>query len=699
MYSFARTLLVLLLLLVAQSRAEVLTPAEREQFFARYFERLTAPLPLTRFRTGSQWLKRRAVLEQQVRRCLGLSPLPERVPLDPHVTGRIEHEDYTVERVYYQVLPSVYASGYLYVPRPHSAAAGASQSNPPAAAPPNPNPTPNPTPAPNPQSPRFPAILNPHGHWDQGALHPVVQTRCIALAKQGYVAFCPDSTHVADLAIGLCPIGLMTWNNMRAVDYLQSLDCVDPERIGCTGASGGGQQTMYLAALDARVKVPVPAVLVSYFRRILFVSEQTHCFCNHAPGIAAATDEHEIAAMFAPRPTRFICATGDWTKDFPKEEFPDIRHVFNLVGGEVDCVQFDKPHNYDQDSREQMYAWMNRYLKADTHAAPAKEPPVAPKEPQKLKALSGDVPGNLGLEAAAAWYRQQYMFRAPELRRPGEWRAYCKRLGSTARELLGENVPPAPLNARSRGPAEAQGLKAEQWLLDTEPAVTVPGWLFVPGSQPFAGASAHTRSPGGKEAPPQRARKSAAVVIVHPGGKAALLAERAGLVRALLARGVVVLALDPRLRGELQRKWYWNSVIWGRPEAGMAAHDLNCAGAWLRTRGEVDPQRVFVVGLGETGPFALFAAALDAHWAGAALDAVGPLYAEPGVTNSLPNVLRHGDLPQFASLIAPRPLWLNGTGARFAFTEAAYRTLAAPAALRCSDLPAAQFDALLPEWP
>jgi len=815
MNSFARAPLVALLLLVVQTRAEVLTPAEREQFFARYFERLTAPQPLTRFHTRSQWLARRAVLEEQVRRCLGLSPLPERVPLDPHITGRIEHEDYTVARVYYQVQPRIYASGFLYLPRLHSAATSASRSTPPAPAPPDPNLNPNPAPSRTPPSPRFPAILNPHGHWDQRALHPVVQTCCIALAKQGCVAFCPDSTHMADLAIGLCPIGLMTWNNMRALDYLQSLDCVDPERIGCAGASGGGQQTMYLAALDTRVKVPVPAVLVSYFRRILFVSEKTHCFCNHAPGIAGATDEHEISAMFAPRPTRFICATGDWTKDFPKQEFPDIRHVFNLLGGDVDCVQFDKPHNYDRDSREQMYAWMNRYLKGDTNAASPKEPPVTPEAPQKLKALSADVPGNLGLEAAAAWYRQQYMFRAPELRSASQWRNYRQRLRLAVRELLGENAPRfgraesvqhvaprgavgrgvltapqtiartesgalgtarptkpvsvrnveealrvhiAHFNARSRGLAEAQGLKAEQWLLDTEPGVTVPGWLFVPGSQPLpatelkmpvgsdrakllecasplalwgravgerqrtaalqdasrrpaactifvgcgiacnAPSGLQTRSSGHKGALTGMAKKSPAVVIVHPGGKAALLAERAALVRALLARGVVVLALDPRLRGELQRKWYWNMVIWGRPEEGMAARDLNCAGAWLRARGQVDPQRVFVVGLGATGSFALFAAALDARWAGVALDAVGPLYAEVSPTNSLPNVLRDGDLPQFASLIAPRCLWLNGAGGRFAFTEAAYRAFAPPAALRCSDLPAGQFEALLPEW-
>jgi hypothetical protein len=298
---------------------------------------------------------------------MGLDPLPERVALAPKTTGRIEHQDYVVERIYYQVLPGVYASGYLYTPKP-ATSAGPAASKP---------------------AKRLPAVLNPHGHWSQGAIHPTVQARCIGLAKKGYVAFCPDSTHVTDLGYGLCPIGLMTWNNLRALDYLESLEYVDPARIGCTGASGGAQQTMYLAAIDDRVRVLVPAVLVSYFRRILFVSEETHCHCNHVPGIVRWTDETELAAMFAPRPTRFICATGDWTRQFPTNEFPEIQHIYVLVGGDVDCVQFDKPHNYDRDSREQMYAWMNRYLAGRDDPALAQRRQVAFQVRARLLRRSG----------------------------------------------------------------------------------------------------------------------------------------------------------------------------------------------------------------------------------------------------------------------------------------------------------------------
>ncbi|MBI3923487.1 MAG: acetylxylan esterase [Armatimonadetes bacterium] len=620
--------------------AEVLTASEREQFVQRYFTWLTQPKPLSRFRTKEEWLSYRASLREKILQSLGLWPLPERVPLSPQVTGRLDHEDYSVERVLYQVFPKVYASGYLYVPKDR-------------------------------REGRLPAILNPHGHWPQGAVDPVVQTRCIALAKKGYVAFCPDSTHVVDLPFGLCPIGQMTWNNLRALDYLESLPFVDSSRIGCTGASGGGQQTMYLAAVDERIKVPVPVVMISYFRRILFSTEDAHCFCNHVPGIAAATDETEMVAMFAPRPTRFICATGDWTKQFPKEEFPEIRHIFDMVAGDVDCVQFNKNHNYDQDSREQMYAWMNKYLKSDPDPDHAKEPPITAENPETLKALSKPVRDGSGLEGASAFYREKFLFHAPQPRNRSEWGGYLKDLRSHLGDLLGEGVPECPLSPQLRGTVEIQGLKAEQLLLSTEPAVTIPAWLFVPQ---------------------QRATRSPAVVVIHPGGKQTLLRDRALLVRALLDRGVIVLAVDTRMRGELRRNWQWNEVIFGRPEDGMAAHDLIRASSYLRSRSEVDPQRVYVVGLGEAGLFALYAAGLDPDLAGAALDTVGALYQDGRSTNVVPNVLRYGDLPQFAALVAPRPLWLNGTDGRFGFTEAAYRKLGGSSALRRVSLTPESFD-------
>jgi hypothetical protein len=100
---------------------------------------------------------------------------------------------------------------------------------------------------------------------------------------------------------------------------------------------------------------------------------------------------------------------------------PEIRHIFDLVGGPVDCVQFDKPHNYDRESREQMYAWMNRYLKNETDPAAAVEPDVVTEEPERLRALGVRPPELNGLEVATAYFRSRVVFSPPVLSGRRAW--------------------------------------------------------------------------------------------------------------------------------------------------------------------------------------------------------------------------------------------------------------------------------------
>ena len=225
-------------------------PKTKTQMLEAYFHRLSAPKPPV-FKSRRQWNERRAEVRRLVLQDLGLDPLPERVPLNAQVVATKEYNDYRLERVWFQTLPNVWASGWLYLPKLRNTQYAI-------------------------RNTQFPAILNPHGHWQDGARHPVVQTRCIGLAKKGYVAFAVDSIHVTHWGIGVCSVGMMTWNNMRALDYLETRPEVDKTKIGCTGASGGGQQTMYLMATDDRIQVAVPTVLISYFERILFPNESTH---------------------------------------------------------------------------------------------------------------------------------------------------------------------------------------------------------------------------------------------------------------------------------------------------------------------------------------------------------------------------------------------------------------------------------------
>ncbi len=294
-----------------------------------------SPASLPAFTSLKVWEERRMFLRDQILVSAGLSPMPEKTPLNAQIFGRIVEKDYTIEKVMIETLPGFYLGGNLYRPRNENA--------------------------------KHPGILNPQGHWPYGRLENQRlysgPSFGISLARQGYVVFAYDMVGYTDTIQlphhfggaeqrlwSFGPLGLQLWNSIRALDFLENLADVDRTRMGIAGASGGGTQTFLLAAVDDRLQFASPVNMVSAIM-------QGGDLCENAPGLRFETSNVEIAAMFAPKPMLLVSATGDWTHNVPKQEFPAIQRIYNLYGkgDQVEVVQINDEHNFNALSREAVY--------------------------------------------------------------------------------------------------------------------------------------------------------------------------------------------------------------------------------------------------------------------------------------------------------------------------------------------------------
>lgn len=346
-------------------------------------------------KTLSEWTTRRERLKEQLLVATGLWPMPEAPPLNAVIHSPIEREHYTISKVYFVSRPGHYVTGSLYQPKREG---------------------------------KRPGVLYAHGHWARGRFQVNsdaevrkfleskaeatkesakyhLQAACASLANRGYVVFqydmvgYADSTAIGHVARSGVPheqgfadaagdlrlqslMGLQTLNSLRAVDFLLSLPCVDPVKIGMTGASGGGTQTFMAAALDERIKAAVPAVMVS-------TAMQGGCVCENCSLLRVGTGNVEIAAMIAPRPLALTCA-DDWTKEFLTKGFPDLQKVYDLYGKHENVsarAWLSYPHNYNQPAREYMASWFAKHLEGKDEDV--REQPFMPVPVEELKVFDG----------------------------------------------------------------------------------------------------------------------------------------------------------------------------------------------------------------------------------------------------------------------------------------------------------------------
>jgi len=608
---------------------------EAAKMLIAYFERMSRPKPLV-VRTGEELQAHRRSLRQKLLRCAGLGPLPKRVALDVHSSPAIEHEWCTITRVYYQLWPNVYSNGLLFMPKKFVD-----------------------RPA--------PAVLCPHGHWPNGNAHAEVQRRCLVLAKMGYVVFSPSQSHYEDPAMGISNQTLMIWNNIRALDYLQTLPQVDGKRIGCAGASGGGLQTQMLVAVDDRVKAASICGMTCDYREIIFPG-RNHCRCNHFPNIMRYTDEPEISTLGLPVPVQYL-TMNDWTRSFEKNNYPTIRRLYEANGlkGRTDCKYWSSSHSYDRPKRERMYWWMEKWLRGRDRGGPVTEGEVKTPSVQAILKLKAAVPDDKGLAHISRVHaKMQYV--APKLTSRKEWETYRRKMLVALGELLGN---PLPTQGRVKlvGTETRDGLVIERVLCPSEAGFSVPTLVLRPAGR--------------------ASKKLPAVIFYSDRGKAALLAEGGNDSPAAMARsGKVVVLPDVRFVGELSLGafaglsgklttfkpcsplgegransfagvWRRNAMLWGRPIAGMAVTDIGSVLNYIAGRKDVEQASVSLVGRGRSAVVSLLAAAGDPRVKSLDVDLASRCFADRKAP-MIPFILRHGDVLQWSALLAGRKLKLAG---------------------------------------
>ena len=595
--------------------------------------------------TKAEWTEKAEALRQQIRVANGLVPMHEQTPLNAEIFGKIEHEDYSVEKVYFEPFPGFFTTGNLYRPKGKTGPS--------------------------------PGIVTPHGHWGRGRLEDIergsIPARCINFAKQGYVVFAYDMIgyNDSDKQIehrfggareglwGLSAMGLQLQNGIRAIDFLQNLSDVDKERIGCTGASGGGTQTFILTAVDERIKVSAPVNMIS-------ATMQGGCRCENAPNLRLDASNLEIAALMAPRPLLLVSATGDWTANTPTVEYPAIRSVYAHFDAKdkVHQIQVDAEHNYNKESREAVYAWFAKWLLKVEDTSAFKEVPYQVESDEALLVFSDrDIPKHAlkQEEILPAWVKSSQ--EAIDKRKPtneNEHEKFKEEMGSALQHALGLHIPNSSeltlIEPEGAFPTTYQTHFSARHLVIGRKGIgdAIPAVLFR--TEPLVG-------------------HDPVVVIVHPEGKEKLIDAETGeplpiitdLVSSTPDHKVLIIdVFGTGEHGEYERSEETNYfTTYNRTTAALRVQDILTTLLYFSTRGDVS--EVSLIGMGEAGLWGLLAAGF-ANIKNVVVDAAqfdnnsDNAFLE---TLPIPSLRKVGDFRTAGTLVAPRNLIIHNTGDNF----------------------------------
>lgn len=529
--------------------------------------------------------------------------LPEKTPLNAKVVEKMQRDAYRVEKVIFESQPHLYVTALLFLPM---------------------------------TKPPYPGVIVPCGHTSNGKAGKSYQLASILLAKNGMAALCYDPIDqgerhylddkgripargayghdliaVSSMLLGRDASRFWVIDAMRAVDYLQSRPDIDPERIGCTGNSGGGTATTYAMGVDPRIKCAAPSCFITSTRRLMekFVGSdgEQHIHSSLAYGLG----HPEFIIMRCPLPTLICSARYDYyfAIDGAWDTFRRAKQIYGLRGypERVDMVESLASHGFSTTLRVGAVRWMRRWLLHIDDAITENPNEAILTDEEAQVTPDGEVmrlPGALSTYGVNWEYEKQLQ----EARRTFWASTDRAKALMEVRKITGirklADLPKCfPVAA---GEVSRRGYQINRATIRVEPDLWLPALIFVP------------------ENPDDEA-----YLYLHQDGKQAD-AGPGGPIEKLVRNHHIVLAVDlpglgetqipePEITAEYTRllghgwKDMFLAYELGKSWLTFRAEDILISARVLAQyrRHNLPPNRVHLISIGNVGPPALHAAALE----------------------------------------------------------------------------------------
>lgn len=613
-----------------------------------------------------------------------VAPWPERTPLNARVVRTIEKTDYRIEHIVFESQPGFFVTSSLFLPRTLAGKA--------------------------------PVVLYCSGHADSGYRGGYTRT-ILNLVQKGFVVFAWDPIGqgerlqylnrsgksavgvgtrehaymtVQSMLVGSSLTRHVMWDGIRAIDYLSTRPEVDLARIGATGRSGGGFQSLYIPAFDERIYATAPENHVTNSTRILQKIGPRDGEQNLFHMFARGIDHPDLLAVRAPKPTLVVATANDiFNIDGTRETVREVAQAYRALGAADHLVLIEDiaGHQPTTQNNETIYAFFQQHLR--NPGSPKTETVELPTAEEMRVTETGQVSSAFEAETVPGLTRREAERLAASLRvDAAAGKLASARVVEAARRLSGYRAPEPGDRGVLTGSARREGYVVERYFVKGEGDYPIPYVVMVPAR------------PNGK-----------AILYLHPAGKAGE-GGKGREIETLVRQGFKVLAPDLVGTGEVgpgdsagekdffhrvntgvtYRTWYAGMFV-GRSILGVRAADVVKLAQLLKRDGAGE---VTGIARGAMGPVLLHAAAFsDAIARVAVFDAPASyrslatttMYAPQFIEAFVPGALRSYDLPFLAAALAPRrvaihapvdgagrPLDAAAAGAEYAVAADAHRS-------------------------